>query len=1105
MSGYEFGVGYISVLPETSKIAPGIKKAFIGAEKDAKTAGKNLGSGLADGVKSGLQDAVKASNTSGKKMGDGISAGVKKGAQDASKAVKGSLDGAVKDSQGTGRSIGNNISGGIRGALTGVQSSVRRTVAGAMKESSSIASDGGATIGTRLGGGIVGGVQIGVDRARTLISGLVITAGVAAGGVGLFGIKTAAGFEQTQIGFETLLKSSDRAKSEMSWLTTTAAVTPFETKDLADTDKMLVNFGFTSDDLRHKWVNNLGNMAAAVGLPGDRLKDMGKVIGQVSSSGTAQLEDINQMADAGIPIWEMLSTHTGKSIKSLRDDISKGKLDSTTFFAAMDSYTGKNFNGAMEKQSKTVAGMWSSIKDNFALGAVGMVTPLLPIIKQYMPALSSAMTWVGENVAKAMPHVVDFFRNAVTGGQGLYDLIVKGDFTGKLSDVFGWKEDSTTVDVILSIRDGFIDATHWVKDELLPRLVTLGTWFVDNKATIAEFAAAVAIAATAFETYRGITIGLTAATWLYTFATSAYAVAMGVATEAQIAFNTAQKANLIGLIVVALAALVFGLIYAYNHFEGFRNLVNAVWAGIQAVISFAWNNVIKPVFTAIGWFITTVLVPVFKGIWTAVSWYFTLIGGIIVGIWNRVIYPLFQFWSWVIVNYVGKPVQELWNKVISPVFTWIGKKISDIWDKVKPVLQTMGDFITDTVGPAIKTGVDKIAGIWDTLQDIFLTPINFLIGTVYNEGIRKVINALPGVDDVEKMGLLGKPNAKGPLNSNGGHTPGFALGGAVRGFGRKGKDSINAMLAPGEHVWTAKEVDAAGGQSRVEALRKAVLRGGLGKTFDPPAFAGGGSLSSESIARAKKFAQDNVGDPYVWGGVGPNGFDCSGLMSAITNVITGKNPYSRIGATGNFPWSGFEAGPGQFTIGSTNNFGGSGIGHMAGTLDGLNVESRGGQGTVIGANARGYKDSGFNTVAHLGSSDTGGILSAITGVLKGLTGWISELANMGGFGGLISQVATKVVHDVADFAKSKASFGIFDDGGILEPGGIAYNASKKPEAVFNQKQFSQYANNAQASGTTRAEFTITNWKTGEGYFREIAGEEIDDAGNYAASGNRRNR
>jgi TP901 family phage tail tape measure protein len=126
------------------------------------------------------------------------------------------------------------------------------------------------------------------------------------------------------------------------------------------------------------------------------------------------------------------------------------------------------------------------------------------------------------------------------------------------------------------------------------------------------------------------------------------------------------------------------------------------------------------------------------------------------------------------------------------------------------------------------------------------------------------------------------------------------------------------------------------------------------------------------IAGGLAFALSQRGKPYGWGAVGPGAYDCSGFMSAITNVILGRNPYSRLGSTASFPWGGFAPGPGAFMIGSTRNAGG-GIGHMAGTAMGVNVESRGGDGVVVGPGARGAMSGLFGgNVYHLMAN--GGIL-----------------------------------------------------------------------------------------------------------------------------------
>lgn len=95
----------------------------------------------------------------------------------------------------------------------------------------------------------------------------------------------------------------------------------------------------------------------------------------------------------------------------------------------------------------------------------------------------------------------------------------------------------------------------------------------------------------------------------------------------------------------------------------------------------------------------------------------------------------------------------------------------------------------------------------------------------------------------------------------------------------------------------------------------------------------------------------------------------SGFMSGIVNVMRGRNPHSRVGATGSFPWPGFRPGIGPgLNIGS---FRGS-PGHMAGTIGGVNVESSGSVGVRVGGGARGAGHSMFNTRAHL--FDRGGTL-----------------------------------------------------------------------------------------------------------------------------------
>ncbi|WP_256960126.1 phage tail tape measure protein [Streptomyces scabiei] len=119
-------------------------------------------------------------------------------------------------------------------------------------------------------------------------------------------------------------------------------------------------------------------------------------------------------------------------------------------------------------------------------------------------------------------------------------------------------------------------------------------------------------------------------------------------------------------------------------------------------------------------------------------------------------------------------------------------------------------------------------------------------------------------------------------------------------------------------------------------------------------------VGGKGFKGALSWARTQNGKRYQWGGNGDPSWDCSGFMSAIESVIRGQKPHRRW-ATGSF--SGATAPPGwvrgrrsPFMIGITN----SGVGHTAGTLNGVDVESRGGDGVIVGPRARSYKDSLFS-------------------------------------------------------------------------------------------------------------------------------------------------
>lgn len=122
---------------------------------------------------------------------------------------------------------------------------------------------------------------------------------------------------------------------------------------------------------------------------------------------------------------------------------------------------------------------------------------------------------------------------------------------------------------------------------------------------------------------------------------------------------------------------------------------------------------------------------------------------------------------------------------------------------------------------------------------------------------------------------------------------------------------------------------------------------------------GGGPIGGGGFAKGLAWARTQRGKPYRWAGVGPGGYDCSGFMSAIANVVQGRRIHARRFSTG-------QAG-GRTVGGFTRNKSSAfriGIvrgnpGHTAGTINGVNVESSGGVGVRVGGGARGANSGMF--------------------------------------------------------------------------------------------------------------------------------------------------
>ena len=168
-------------------------------------------------------------------------------------------------------------------------------------------------------------------------------------------------YQQLEIAFETMLGSKSQADALMAQLIDTAATTPFEMKEIAESSKMLLAYGMAADEVNGTLIR-LGDIAAGLSIP---IKDLAFLYGTTMVQGRLYTQDLNQFLGRGIPLADELAKQFGKNKSEVKKLVEEGKIGFPEVQKAIEALTneGSKFGGLMEAQSKTIKGQKSNIED----------------------------------------------------------------------------------------------------------------------------------------------------------------------------------------------------------------------------------------------------------------------------------------------------------------------------------------------------------------------------------------------------------------------------------------------------------------------------------------------------------------------------------------------------------------------------------------------------------------------------------------------------------------------------------------------------------------------------------------------------------------------
>ena len=221
----------------------------------------------------------------------------------------------------------------------------------------------------------------------------------------------------------------------------------------------------------------------------------------------------------------------------------------------------------------------------------------------------------------------------------------------------------------------------------------------------------------------GITAGV-AAYKLWKGAITAWNTVTKIATAVQAAFNAVMDANPIMLIVIAIAAVVAGLVYFFTQtkagqqiWSNFVKFLSSAWQSLVKISKDVWDNITKAWDSAVKWFTDT---------------------------WNNIKNGAKGLWD--------GTIQGAKDAVDSVKNAWSGIKewFSNLWKGTTSGLSSAWDSVTTTLAPFVETiktifqpMLDFFSGLWGQVQTIFASAWE-IIKTVVMGPVLLLIDLITG-------------------------------------------------------------------------------------------------------------------------------------------------------------------------------------------------------------------------------------------------------------------------------------------------------------------------------------------------------------------------
>lgn len=593
---------------------------------------------------------------------------------------------------------------------------------------------------TKIGGAFGKVGKIGIGAIATITGG--ITALAAKGG-----FTRALNIENAQAKLKGLGHDSASVTEIMNDALASVKGTAFGLGDAATVAASLSASGVKEGGELTKVLKTVADTAQ---ISGRSLTDIGTIFGSVAARGKLQGDDMLQLMSSGIPVLQMLGKHLNKTSAEVSDMVSDGKIDFQTFADAMQEglggaaqSAGTTFTGVLANVKAALSRLGETAATPILNGLRGLFNQAIPLIDAFTAAVSPTLEKVGAGLQKgleqAIPTAAAFFdklgKSQTVQQFASYLASLKDDLKELGSSLSGaagavWNVIYEPLSELYNqvkgqlpaIADGFKTLLHAVSglldyvsahaDSIIPLAKGITAFILTSKGisavsaglktvsgglkAISATASGVEKTATAaFDMIGKISDAGSAAGALKQLAgsfnivkaaQSAWSAVTKAATAVQLAFSAALDANPIGMLVVAIGAVVAALTWFFTQTETGKRLWNSFATWFMGI----WNQIstaCRPILQAVATFITQTMSQI-QQIWQT-GW--TLIATVLQNVWNT----------------IGPIIMTALTAIITGIQTFIA-----------------------TITPLLQAGIQNIQTIFQTATTIISTVWNGLWNTI---------------------------------------------------------------------------------------------------------------------------------------------------------------------------------------------------------------------------------------------------------------------------------------------------------------------------------------------------------------------------------------